>query len=223
MTQTLDMAASAPDLPQIVLHAGCGRLRKENLPPGFRTVAWREIRYDINPDVQPDIVGSITDMSPIASDSIDSLFNSHVIEHLYPHEVPIALREFRRVVKEDGFIVLTCPDIQSVAEHVARGNLLEPLYMASDLPIAPIDILYGLRAAMAQGNLHMAHRTAFTARSLFDAMIEAGFSRVRVARSNTYALWALGTKQPLDDDELAWLTRTFFPPQNAAPVEEAVA
>ena len=45
-----------------------------------------------------------------------------------PHEVPIALREFYRVLKEDGMVVITCPDLQSVCEAVVQDKLLEPLY-----------------------------------------------------------------------------------------------
>ena len=29
-----------------------------------------------------------------------------------------------RVIKEDGFLFITCPDLQSVCDEVAKGNLL---------------------------------------------------------------------------------------------------
>jgi hypothetical protein len=45
--------------------------------------------------LNPDIVGTMTDMSAVADASVDALFSSHNIEHLYPHEVPVALAEFR--------------------------------------------------------------------------------------------------------------------------------
>lgn len=213
MTPSLGIGGGAPEFQQSVLHAGCGPARKPQMPAAFNTIAWREIRYDINPDAQPDIVGTITDMSPVATESVDAVYTSHVIEHLYPHEVPVALKEFHRVLKPGGFTVLTCPDIQSVAEFVARGQLLEPLYMSGMGPISPIDILYGHRGAMAQGNLFMAHRTAFTAQSLLQSLVEAGFARVSVLRVEGYALWAVGTRDPVDDEELEWFTSTFLPPR----------
>jgi predicted SAM-dependent methyltransferase len=37
--------------------------------------------------VQPDVVGTMTDMSAVATGSIDAIVSSHNIEHLYPHEV----------------------------------------------------------------------------------------------------------------------------------------
>jgi SAM-dependent methyltransferase len=202
----------AADVRQIVLHAGCGSNRREQLPAGFQSPAWRELRYDINPATAPDIVGSITDMSAVASGSVDALYNSHVIEHLYPHEVPIALGEFRRVLKPDGFVVLTCPDLQSVGELMAAGKLLEPAYMSPSGPIAAIDILYGHRPSLAAGNLFMAHRTGFTAASITQYFDAAGFPRTLTARTATFDLWAIVPRQAVADEEFHRLARLYLPP-----------
>ncbi|MBM3545502.1 MAG: methyltransferase domain-containing protein [Alphaproteobacteria bacterium] len=196
---------------QVVLHVGCGPNRKEQMPPAFHGPEWREIRYDINPAVTPDIVGTITDMSAVATGSVDALYNSHVIEHLYAHEVPVALREFLRVLKADGFMVLTCPDLQSVGEQIATGKLLEPAYQSGAGPISAIDMLYGHRLPMARGNLFMAHRYGFTAASLGQHLTEAEFARTIAARSATYDLWAIATKQVISDEELYRLATTYMP------------
>jgi hypothetical protein len=79
------------------LHVGCGNNTKQQAGRGFQGDEWREIRFDINPEVKPDIIGTMTDMSAVESSSVDALFSSHNIEHLYPHEVPLALAEFKRV------------------------------------------------------------------------------------------------------------------------------
>ncbi|WP_223306848.1 class I SAM-dependent methyltransferase [Acidithiobacillus ferrivorans] len=160
------------------LHVGCGPARKEQAGSGFRGEEWQELRLDIDPSVQPDIVGTMTDMSAVADASVDAVYSSHNIEHLYPHEVPLALAEFRRVLKDDGFVVLTCPDLQSVAALVAEDKLTEPAYVSPAGPIAPLDILYGLRSAMAAGNLYMAHRCGFTMRVLMGTLQAAGFKSV---------------------------------------------
>ncbi len=119
------------------LHVGCGPARKEQAGPGFRGEEWQELRLDIDPSVQPDIVGTMTDMSAVADESVDAVYSSHNIEHLYPHEVPLALAEFRRVLKDDGFVVLTCPDLQSVAALVAEDKLTEPAYVSQRAPSHP--------------------------------------------------------------------------------------
>ena len=132
------------------------------------------MRLDIDAAVEPDVLGSMTDMSAVATGSVDAVVSSHNIEHLYPHEVPLALAEFRRVLRDDGYAVITCPDLQSVAALVAQDRLTEPAYFSPAGPIAPLDILYGHRAAMARGNLFMAHRCGFTRDSLAAALISAG-------------------------------------------------
>jgi predicted SAM-dependent methyltransferase len=146
------------------LHVGCGPKRKEQTTAGFAD--WSELRFDIDESVQPDLVGTMTDMSSVSSESVDAVFSSHNIEHLYPHEVPVALSEFLRVLKPDGFAVITCPDLQAVCALVAEDKLTEPAYTSPAGPITPLDILYGHRPPMARGNLYMAHRCGFTEKVL---------------------------------------------------------
>jgi len=193
------------------LHIGCGPKRKDQTTRGFNTDAWTELRLDIDESVKPDITGTMTDMSAVADASVDAIFSSHNIEHLYPHEVPVALKEFLRVLKPDGFLVVTCPDLQSVCKLVAEDKLTDPAYVAPAGPIAPLDILYGYRPAMAKGNLFMAHRYGFTAASLGQHLTEAEFARTIAARSATYDLWAIATKQVISDEELYRLATTYMP------------
>ena len=100
------------------------------------------------------------------------------IKHLYPHEVPLALAEFKRVLKPDGFVVITCPDLQSVCALIAEDKLTDPAYTSPAGPSAPLDILYGHRPAMARGNLYMAHRCGFTQKVLIGTLRASGFVAV---------------------------------------------
>ncbi|MFU8788111.1 MAG: class I SAM-dependent methyltransferase [Methylobacter sp.] len=194
------------------LHVGCGPKRKDSTTPGFNTPEWHEQRLDIDEQVNPDIVGTMTDMSAVPDASVDAIFSSHNIEHLYPHEVPVALAEFKRVLASDGFVVITCPDLQSVCALVAEDKLTEPAYISPAGPIAPIDILYGHRPAMAQGNLYMAHRCGFTQKVLMATLQEAGFAGVAtMQRTPQFDLWALATIQPLDEAVLRDLAQAHFP------------
>ena len=94
---------------------------------------------------------------------------------IYPHEVPIALDEFFRVLKDDGIAIIKCPDIQSVCEAVAKDKLLKPFYNSPIGPIYPIDILFGNRKAVAKGNSFMAKKGGFTYSALDSAFQQAGF------------------------------------------------
>lgn len=195
------------------LHVGCGPKRKSSTTRGFDSSDWSEIRYDIDESVNPDYVGSMTDMSVIKDRSVDAVFSSHNIEHLYPHEVGIALSEFFRVLKEDGMVVLTCPDIRSVCELVAQDKLTDTAYVSPAGPIAPIDILYGHRASMQNGNLYMAHKCGFTRKVLTGSLQSAGFVRVAsVSRGAPYFdLWAIATKTETSEQELRALCKEHFP------------
>src|SRR5882724_3187896 len=104
------------------LHVGCGHAGKAQTTKGFDTLDWREVRLDIDPAVRPDIVGSMTDMAAVPDGAMDAVFSSHNIEHLYPFETPVALAEFLRVMRPDGFAVITCPDLRSVAALVVEDK-----------------------------------------------------------------------------------------------------
>jgi hypothetical protein len=195
------------------LHIGCGQKRKDRTTPGFNTPEWTELRLDIDPNVQPDILGTMTDMQAVPSGSVDALFSSHNIEHLYPHEVPLALAEFKRVLKPTGFAIITCPDLQSICALVAQDKLTEPAYSSPSGPIAPIDILYGFRPALAQGNLYMAHRCGFTRRVLDNMLHIAGFADVASMHREhpAYDLWAVAVVSPMPRDDLITLAEAHIP------------
>ena len=194
------------------LHVGCGPVHKENTTAGFSSDSWRELRFDIDANVNPDYIGTMTDMSAIEDNFVDAIYSSHNIEHLYAHEVAQALSEFKRVLNEDGFLVLTCPDLQEVAKLVAEDKLIEPAYTSSAGPIAPLDILYGFRPFIAQGNTYMAHRCGFTETVLQGTLIANGFaSVVTMRRPAAYDLWAIASIPTLSEESLRDLAQSHFP------------
>lgn len=196
------------------LHVGCGPKRKNQTTRGFDTPEWRELRLDIDEGVQPDIVGTMLDMSAVENESVDAIFSSHNIEHLYPHEVSLALKEFLRVLKPTGFLVVTCPDLQSVCQLIAEDKLTDAAYTAPAGPIAPIDILYGHRPQLAQGNHYMAHKCGFTESVLRGELHSAGFvSIATMRRGHTpyFDLYAVATKNECSEDRLRQLAMAHLP------------
>ncbi len=185
---------SKPHKSQSVLHVGCGPFNPKTLHQTFQSPEWHEVRLDINAKVKPDIVASMTDMSAVASDSMDAVWSSHNLEHLFAHEVPQALAEFLRVLKPSGFALITLPDLQSVAQLVVDDQLEDTAYQSPAGPISAIDMLYGHRRYVADGNVFMAHRTGFTARTLGDVLARVGFARAEVKRGEAFDLWAVAHK-----------------------------
>ena len=193
------------------LHVGHG-LQNKSSCFGFNNGNWKEIRLDFDKNVNLDIVGTMTDMKSVETGSVDALYSAHNIEHIYPHQVPIALREFYRVLKEDGMVVITCPDLQSVCEVVVQDKLLEPLYDSPSGPISPIDTMYGHRGFIAQGKEYMAHKGGFTYSVLNSAFYEAGFKiRYGGRRPAAWDLFIVAFKQDKSDEEIKKIALPFIP------------
>ncbi len=194
-----------------LLHVGCGHENKSNLK-GFNNDNWKEIRFDIDKNVNPDIVGTMTDMKSVETASVDAVYSAHNIEHIYPHQVPIALREFYRVLKEDGIVVIKCPDLQRVCEAVVQDKLLEPLYDSPGGPISPIDALFGWRARIEEGKEYMAHKGGFTYSVLNSELYEAGFKVRYGGRSQRgWELTIVAFKQKKPDEEIRKIVLQFIP------------
>lgn len=199
--------------PKTILHVGPGhRSNGAKLPLGFQTSEYKEIRLDIDPSNEPDILGSMLDMSAVATASVDAVYSAHNIEHVHAHEVPIVLGEFLRVLKPEGYVVITCPDLQSVCALVAQDKLTEAAYQSPAGPITPLDILYGHGAAVAAGFHFMAHKTGFTEKSLTQALQAAGFQCIAgKRRSKGLDLWMLASKGAMTEAVMRELAGKLLP------------
>ena len=199
------------------LHVGCGEkhpidgVRTERTPGGrgFNSLQWREIRFDIDPAVAPDIVGTMTDLRQIPDGSVDAVLSIHNLEHIFLHEVPRALAEFRRVLKPSGFAVICCPDLQAAASLIADDRHSEPLPIASSFPITPMDLLYGWSGPLAEGQHFAAHKSGFTLSMLMTLLQDAGFGSVAGFRVGIEII-AVTTLHNAPAEELEALAEEYF-------------
>lgn len=164
-----------------VLHAGCGN---DTLPTQF--AGCDEVRLDIDERVNPDVVANLVDMGDIGT--FHTTYCSHALEHLYPHQVNKALKEFLRVLENDGYSIFFVPDLEGLTPTD------EVLYESPGGPICAMDLFYGYRKALEEFP-HMAHHTGFTADSLKTALLEAGFTSVITKRLLAHNLVAIARKQ----------------------------
>jgi predicted SAM-dependent methyltransferase len=192
------------------LNVGCGP-ETESKIRGFDNDDWKEIRLDIDEDVNPDIVGTLTDMKLVETATVDAVYSAYNIDHIYAHEVPIALGEFYRVLKDDGLVIIKCPDLQSVAEAVAQDKLLDTLYVSPIGPISAIDIMYGNRQEISEGNIYMEKKVGFTYTALDGSFFEAGFKTRYGGRSqNAWELMLVAFKQKKSEEEIIKIANPFF-------------
>jgi SAM-dependent methyltransferase len=182
---------------QIVLHVGCGPKSPGLLPAELSTSQWHEVRLDIDPRTQPDVVADIVDMPVIESASVDAIWSSHNLEHVFSFQVPLVLGEFRRVLRPGATAHIQVPDVMEPVRAVMRGRLEDVLYESPAGPIRPIDMLFGFGPAIEKGAHHMAHRTAFTRDTLARKLKAARFADVKVTAKDR-ALWATA-RRPADD------------------------
>jgi len=89
--------------------------------------------------------------------------------------------------------------------------LLEPLYDSPAGPISPIDILFGNRKAIAEGNEYMAKKGGFTYSVLNGVLYEAGFKARYGGRSQKgLELTLVAFKQEKSDEEIKKIASPFF-------------
>lgn len=202
-------------LPQITmqtfLNVGAGpRNNGSVLPPVFRTSQWKEIRLDIDPATEPDVFGTMLDMSAVPDESVDAIYSSHTIEHLYPNEIPLAMKEFLRVLKPDAFAIITCPDLQAAAQMIAEDKMLDVAYSSPCGPVTAFDMVYSHRQFTGRDNPHMAHHCGFTLTVLLGTLRENGF-QVSAGKRKTFDLWVVAAKTPMSDESAKELADRVLP------------
>lgn len=148
------------------LNLGCG----DKILDGYLNVDIVDERAGKKPDVSCDI----TNLEIFESNIADEILAVHVIEHFWRWEVPNILREWVRVLKPNGKLVLECPNLISACLEVLR----DPDNSTSDGPEAQQSMwpLYG--DPRWQDPL-MVHRWGYTPKSLAKLMHQAGLSNLK--------------------------------------------
>ena len=93
---------------------------------GCRT---RHIDGFMNMDIEPhegvDIVGDVSDLSSIATGSIDEVMASHILEH-FPHSRTLdVLKEWHRVIAPGGKLYVAVPDFERCVELYQLGGITQ--------------------------------------------------------------------------------------------------
>ena len=172
---------------------------------------WLERRLDADPNVLPDFLAPANDLSMVANASMDAVFSSHCIEHLYLDQAVPALNEWRRVLRSDGFLLLVCPDLQAAAEMIAQDRLMDVAYAG----IRPYDIVFSHQGLVAQGRAaghsFMEHKSGYTLSLLRALVNEAGFAVHAATRMrHRFELWLIACVQPRSEDEMRTMAKRHF-------------
>jgi predicted SAM-dependent methyltransferase len=90
---------------RLLLNLGCGHKKW----PGFVNVDGYE-----SDRAKPDLVHDLTKPLPFDDGVADEIHAYHVIEHFHRWEVPVILKDWARVLKPGGLMVLECPCLNKV-------------------------------------------------------------------------------------------------------------
>lgn len=110
---------------------------------------------------------------PLEDEIADELHNYHFIEHVYRWEAPALLREFHRLLRPAGRLVIECPDIAKAAKHLLAGG-------KDQMCMWP---LYG---DPSHKDPYMCHRWGYTPATLTALLRECGFRAITIGKPETH-------------------------------------
>lgn len=159
-------SAPAPGAALLKLNLGCG----DKILPGYVNVDIAESRGNIGPDVLCDL----RRLSLFPDNTADEVLSVHVVEHFWRWEVIDILKEWARVLKPGGKMILECPNLRSACQELLR----EPDVASGAGPEGQRSmwVFYG---DPAWRDPLMVHRWGYTPSSLGAAMAEAGLINIR--------------------------------------------
>lgn len=135
------------------LHLGCGK----RIIPGF-------VHIDAIDYPHVDHVATIDNLSFVPDNSVDVIYNCHVLEHFKRRDVGRVLQEWLRVLKPGGTLRISVPDFAKLCDVYQQYRQLNLV----------IGALFG-----RQDYLYNIHYNVFDFASLSAELESVGFTNVR--------------------------------------------
>jgi len=161
------------------------------------------VLLDIDPAVRPDIIMDARNLGKLPEGEFDVVYASHILEHVYEHEIDAVLKGFLHVLSEDGYADIRVPDAREVLEVVIRNglDLDSELYASAVGPIRVCDVLWGWQQEIKEsGHDYYGHRIGFSRSVLGRALQAAGFGYVLIGTEH-FELRALAYKHRPKESE----------------------
>lgn len=122
----------------------------------------------------PEILAQATEI-PLPDGCADELMAIHLLEHLHSWDVPVALAEWRRLLKPGGLLVLEMPDIVKCAK-----NLVKLIERGDEKSINSM-AMHGFYGEQSTRDPWMCHRYGWAPKTLTPVLQAAGFTKIREA------------------------------------------
>lgn len=128
-------------------------------------VPWQAIFEYVTLDIcnsrNPDIIGDATAL-PVEDQSFEAVFSSHLLEHLSPRRYSNVLKEWYRILKPGGEMLVLVPNLAKAAEEILNDPE-RTIYVGQAGPVTAIDMMVGIEM---NSDAPMNHRWGFTRETL---------------------------------------------------------
>ena len=163
---TARVEAPSVDASATKLNLGCG----PKIMPGW-----------VNIDMQgapPVVIHDLTKPLPVASETVEYIYNEHFIEHITRDQGRFLLSECRRVLKPGGVIRVSTPDLRVLVEQYLSSDLQASLQAAYNNGWYPQSA-----AQLMNGGMRLwGHQFVYDEVDFLALFKESGFVNVTVAK-----------------------------------------
>lgn len=148
--------------------------------------------YHLDIDKKFDDIEYLHDCSkplPFDDNSIDEIYCSNNLEHIFHRDVPSVLTDWYNKLKFGGTIEIRVPNLKWCCEQYVKGNWKLSLTPNTDLNI--MHILYG---GDNDGEMHL-HKSGFDFENLYKVLNDIGFVNIlNVSQQNSWELRVIANK-----------------------------
>jgi predicted SAM-dependent methyltransferase len=143
-----------PNTNKLQVHLGCGRVNHKSF-----------VNVDGFPYKHVHHVNRIDKLNMFKSETVHTLYASHCLEHFYYNKINEVLKEWYRVLRNNGELYISVPDLDKLVA-IYKENMNDPDCI--------IEQLMG-----GQNNKYNFHYTVFNKVNLTNALINVGFNDVQ--------------------------------------------
>jgi predicted SAM-dependent methyltransferase len=121
-----------------------------------------------NPEA--DLKADASNLEMFEDGTIDLIESHHMIEHLSFIDTERCFAEWHRVLRKNGFIILTFPDLTGISFKWLKYSIIYPFFPKPDKLDYIVSMLVG-----SQENEGMFHKNAFDIRRMSRILLKHGF------------------------------------------------